>query len=209
MTVSETMKDHMNAVRSIVGENTLLSIQQATELLSLYNSSFSKKNLIVDSLSFSKWFKNDTIIISNEKSEGIGKIATIKPINRWGDFGVVADIKQDTDYTWSIYAKADNSSDIVTTGLWGKDIFNAKLTTSWKKYEFHGHSTAVIDAYGKQSIYFSTPESNKGNVYITLPCLQEGNSPTSWKPTTQELEKLMGGVVNLVLTATFERRCAA
>lgn len=193
MSFNDKMAAHMNVVRNVVGESKLLSIQEATELLSLYNSSFSKKNLIVDSLNFSKWFKDDTVTISDKKSEGIGKTATISPTSPWGAFGIIADTKKETDYTWSIYAKADNNGDAVVTGLWGGDITNVKLTTSWKKYGFQGRSTAVIDVYVKHAIYFGVPEGNKGNIYITLPCLQEGNSPSSWKPTTQELEKLMGG----------------
>ena len=70
-------------------------------------------------------------------------------------------------YTWTFWARADNTGDIVHTELWGGNGHaDIPLTTKWKKYQSQGKFKPTM-----QSLYFWGLDSNKGNAYIKLPYL--------------------------------------
>ena len=92
-----------------------------------------------------------------------------------------------------------------------KQFFNfTKLITSHDWQEI----TGIIDASqidGKLGGDFQFGISGEGSIEYAQPMLNFGTEKAEWASNSLDdiHDNLMGGVVNLILTAAFERRCAA
>lgn len=163
----------------------MASIFAGGEELLKANCEIGNRNYLLNSKDFSSnWVIGSTVSIESQTFLG----GTIVKFNNDGS-GDNA-LRQDFDgripgiLTWSVWAKADNSGDMLHTELFGGGgETDQKLSQGWQKYIFHG----AMDPFNYK-IYFWGNSANKGSVYIALPNLKSGMTITDWTPAPEDFQ---------------------
>ena len=121
-------------------------------------------NLLPDYTATGRWFANTLV----KDSEGVNELQLVPSINKQHQTYVAPfNVNATNTYTWTFWARADNAGDTIHTELWGGGgVADISLTTNWKKYQSQGNFKSSY-----QWLYFWGNSSNKGNVYVKLPCL--------------------------------------
>lgn len=187
----------MNSARKHFEVSNELTI---TNLINLFNPN---ENLLKNSNTFTgNDFVNfnSNVVLTNETYKYY-KIVHCK--RAWNSVQAYKHLSKGKTYTFSCYAKSDKENArasfyMVKTGEPNYTIPDnspVKLTTEWKRYTF---TFKVMNDF---NCHLRLEQYNDDNLYLAGYKLEEGSLAT---PLTE-----LGGVVNLVLTATFERRCAA